>query len=204
MAHGAGRGHDASVHGGGRSRAWRSAASPRCATSFPTWKPAASGPTRRRRAGGSARCRCDCRAAAAGVPLFAGGKSFGGRMTSQAQAEAPLPDVRGLVFLGFPLHPAERRPTAAPRICTACVFRCCSCKARAMPWRSRHCWRRWSGAWAIPPRCSLVEHGDHSFHMPKRATRNDAQVLAGLCDTITAWIAAIPRPAAPPAGTAPP
>src|SRR5436190_3568367 len=40
-----------------------------------------------------------------GLPLFAGGKSFGGRMTSQAQAESPLPEVRGLVFLGFPLHP---------------------------------------------------------------------------------------------------
>ena len=46
--------------------------------------------------------------AAAGLPLFAGGKSFGGRMTSQAQAGAPLPGVRGLVFLGFPLHPAGR------------------------------------------------------------------------------------------------
>ncbi len=43
-----------------------------------------------------------------GVPLFAGGKSFGGRMTSQAQAAEPLPDVRGLIFLGFPLHPAGK------------------------------------------------------------------------------------------------
>ncbi len=42
------------------------------------------------------------------IPLIAGGKSFGGRMTSQAQAIAPLPEVRGLVFLGFPLHPAGR------------------------------------------------------------------------------------------------
>ena len=42
------------------------------------------------------------------LPLFAGGKSFGARMTSQAQAEAPLPDVRGLVFFGFPLHPANK------------------------------------------------------------------------------------------------
>ncbi len=42
------------------------------------------------------------------VPLFAGGKSFGGRMTSQAQAECPLPGVRGLIFLGFPLHPRGR------------------------------------------------------------------------------------------------
>ena len=46
--------------------------------------------------------------AAPGVPLFAGGKSFGGRMTSQAQAKAPLPGVRGLVFFGFPLHPPGR------------------------------------------------------------------------------------------------
>src|SRR6186713_2812992 len=43
-----------------------------------------------------------------GLALFAGGKSFGGRMTSQAQAASPLPGVRGLVFLGFPLHPAKR------------------------------------------------------------------------------------------------
>ncbi len=42
------------------------------------------------------------------LPLFAGGRSFGGRMTSQAQAEAPLPEVRGLAFLGFPLHPAGK------------------------------------------------------------------------------------------------
>jgi len=43
-----------------------------------------------------------------GVPLFAGGKSFGGRMTSQAQAKEPLEGVRGLVFVGFPLHPAKK------------------------------------------------------------------------------------------------
>jgi len=40
--------------------------------------------------------------------LFAGGRSFGGRMTSQAQAESPMPGVRGLAFLGFPLHPAGK------------------------------------------------------------------------------------------------
>ncbi len=52
------------------------------------------------------------RRAMPGLPLFAGGKSFGGRMTSQAQAIAPLPDVRGLVFVGFPLHPADKPSTA--------------------------------------------------------------------------------------------
>lgn len=46
--------------------------------------------------------------AAPDLPLFAGGRSFGGRMTSQAQADAPLPGVRGLAFIGFPLHPAGK------------------------------------------------------------------------------------------------
>ena len=65
------------------------------------------------------------------LPLIAGGKSFGGRMTSQAQAAAPLPGVRGLAFLGFPLHPASRRPAIAASICSTCKCRCCSCKERA-------------------------------------------------------------------------
>ncbi len=51
-----------------------------------------------------------------GLALIAGGKSFGGRMTSQAQASAPLADVRGLAFVGFPLHPAGNRPATAPGI----------------------------------------------------------------------------------------
>ncbi len=76
------------------------------------------------------------------LPLFAGGKSFGGRMTSQAQAANPLPNVRGLAFLGFPLHPAGRpsRERGAA-ICSTCISRCCFCKARATTWRR---WIRWS------------------------------------------------------------
>ena len=60
-------------------------------------------------------------AALSGLPLFAGGKSFGGRMTSQAQAEAPLPDVLGLVFLGFPLHPANKPSTERARPSGGCA-----------------------------------------------------------------------------------
>ena len=66
-----------------------------------------------------------------GLPLIAGGKSFGGRMTSQAQAKAPLRGVHGLAFLGFPLHPAGRPRAIAPSIFSTCRSRCCSCKARA-------------------------------------------------------------------------
>jgi len=67
------------------------------------------------------------------LPLFAGGKSFGGRMTSQAQAEAPLPHIQGLVFFGFPLHAAGKpRPFA---LSTFCRFesRCSSCKEPPTP-----------------------------------------------------------------------
>src|SRR6266404_6035158 len=86
-----------------------SAASPRYAISFHTWNEAPSGPTlphlRMRR---SAAAVAEAARLAPALPLLAGGKSFGGRMTSQAQAASPLPGVRGLAFLRFPLHPAGR------------------------------------------------------------------------------------------------
>ena len=65
-----------------------------------------------------------------GLPLFAGGKSFGGRMTSQAQAASPLAGVRGLVFLGFPAASARAAGDSAQRISSTCRFRCCSCRGR--------------------------------------------------------------------------
>ena len=87
-------------------RAWPSAASRRCAINFLTWR-------RARRPDPPRIAHAAVRAAAAealkrapDLPLFAGGRSFGGRMTSQAQAASPLQQVRGLAFLGFPLHPA--------------------------------------------------------------------------------------------------
>jgi hypothetical protein len=68
------------------------------------------------------------------LPLVAGGKSFGGRMTSQAQALSALPGVSGLAFLGFPLHPAGKPPATAPGISPRSSCRCCSCRARATHW----------------------------------------------------------------------
>ena len=67
----------------------------------------------------------------AGLPLIAGGKSFGGRMTSQAQAIAPLAGVRGLAFLGFPLHPPASLRSRGPSTFPKSRSRCCSCKAPA-------------------------------------------------------------------------
>ena len=73
------------------------------------------------------------------LPLFAGGRSFGGRMTSQAQSESPLPRVRGLAFIGFPLHPAASRQSSAPSTSTVCKSRCSSYPANVTRLRRRTC-----------------------------------------------------------------
>ena len=73
------------------------------------------------------------------LPLFAGGRSFGGRMTSQAQADEPLPGVRGLAFLGFPLHPAGKPGIERAEHLARVQSRCCSSQATAMRWRNSIC-----------------------------------------------------------------
>ena len=122
------------------------------------------------------------------LPLIAGGRSFGGRMTSQAQAQSALPNVRGLVFLAFPLHPAGRPGTeraahleqvripmlfiqgtrdelAALELLTALVERLAS---RAT--------------------LHLLHDADHSFHVPARTGRKDADVKEEALDAISQWL----------------
>jgi predicted alpha/beta-hydrolase family hydrolase len=124
------------------------------------------------------------------LPLFAGGKSFGGRMTSQAQAAEPLPGVRGLVLLGFPLHPAGRpsreRAGHLADVRVPMLFL----------QGTRDELARWD---EIEPVCEALgaratlrpfEGADHSFRVPARSGRTDAQVRGELADAIVAWIAA--------------
>jgi hypothetical protein len=124
------------------------------------------------------------------LPLFAGGKSFGGRMTSQAQAEAPLPEVRGLVFLGFPLHPAKKpsderaRHLSLVRIPMLFIQGTRDSLADMtllLPTVS-----------GLGTRATLisVEGADHAFHVPVRSGRTDTQVLAEVLDSMATWIAA--------------
>jgi predicted alpha/beta-hydrolase family hydrolase len=125
------------------------------------------------------------------LPLFAGGKSFGARMTSQAQAEAPLPDVRGLVFLGFPLHPANRpaderaRHLADVRIPMLFVQGTRDALADTkllIPMVE-----------ALGPHVTLklIEHADHSFHVPVRSGTTDGEVLDVALDATAAWMRSI-------------
>jgi uncharacterized protein len=129
---------------------------------------------------------------APGAPLVAGGKSFGGRMTSTAQAEAPLPGVRGLVFLGFPLHPpgrpSDQRAEHLARVRIPMLFLQgdrdeFADLALLGPVVER------LGARAT---LHLVAGGDHSLHVPKRSGRSPADVLAELAQVIVAWTVKLP------------
>jgi predicted alpha/beta-hydrolase family hydrolase len=122
------------------------------------------------------------------LPLFAGGKSFGGRMTSQAQAAAPLPRVRGLAFLGFPLHPAGRpsrdRGEHLFDVAIPMLFLQGTRDALAeLPQIEPLC--RALGARAD---LRLFRDADHSFHVPARSGRTDSEVRGEMLDALVAWI----------------
>jgi predicted alpha/beta-hydrolase family hydrolase len=122
------------------------------------------------------------------LPLIAGGKSFGGRMTSQAQAAAPLAHVRGLAFLGFPLHPAGRPSQERAKhlfdVHMPMLFLQGTRDALATMEQ-------------LEPVCSalgarttlrLFADADHSFHVPARTGRKDPQVRSDVLDALAAWI----------------
>ncbi len=130
---------------------------------------------------------------ARGLPLFAGGKSLGGRMTSTAAAQAPLPGVRGLVFLGFPLHasgsPGSTRGAHLQQVDLPMLFLQGTRDALADLGRMR------SLCGLLGPRARLhvVEGGDHSFHVLKRSGRSDGEALEEIADAIAAWTAEVAR-----------
>jgi uncharacterized protein len=122
------------------------------------------------------------------LALFAGGKSFGGRMTSQAQADAPLEGVRGLVFLGFPLHPAGRpsqdRAQHLARVDVPMLFLQGTRDALAALDQLKPVCQ------ALGQRATLTlfADADHSFHVPARTGRKDNDVRAEMLDALAAWI----------------
>jgi predicted alpha/beta-hydrolase family hydrolase len=125
------------------------------------------------------------------LPLIAGGKSFGGRMTSQAQAADPLPGVRGLAFLGFPLHPAKQpsrgRGDHLVDVRVPMLFLQGTRDALAMRDEIEPLCE------ALGPRAQLhlVADADHSFHVPARSGRTDAQAIGEILDAFAAWTAAV-------------
>jgi predicted alpha/beta-hydrolase family hydrolase len=128
---------------------------------------------------------------APGRLLIAGGKSFGGRMTSQTQAIAGLPGVRGLAFLGFPLHPAgkpsDERAAHLEEIGIPMLFVQGTRDALAEMRLLEPVVRRLGARATLVP----MADADHAFHVPARTGRTDAQVLGTLADALAGWIAAL-------------
>jgi predicted alpha/beta-hydrolase family hydrolase len=122
------------------------------------------------------------------LPLVAGGRSFGGRMTSQAQAAAPLPGVRGLAFLAFPLHPAGRpadeRAGHLFDVRIPMLFLQGTNDALADLTLLRPLVERLGPSATL----TLFADADHSFHVPARTGRKDADVRRELLDALAAWI----------------
>jgi len=125
------------------------------------------------------------------VALVAGGKSFGGRMTSQAQALSPLPGVRGLAFTGFPLHPAGRPSDERAQhlfdIDVPMLFLQGTRDDLAELELLQPLIER-LGALAT---LKLFDDADHSFHVPARSGRKDAEIVRELASVLAAWIATI-------------
>jgi predicted alpha/beta-hydrolase family hydrolase len=122
------------------------------------------------------------------LPLYAGGRSFGGRMTSQAQAETPIPGVQGLIFLSFPLHPAGKpgveRADHLARIEVPMLFVSGDRDALAEIELLRPMEAELGEGAAL----HLVRGADHSFKVLASSGRNGAEAEAEALDTIAAWI----------------
>lgn len=122
-----------------------------------------------------------------GLPLLAGGKSFGGRMTSQAQAKEPLPGVRGLVFFGFPLHPPGRpgieRAEHLSAIQIPMLFLQGTRDEFATLDLLQGVVKRLGSRATLHP----IEEGDHSFKVPKRTGKTESDVLEELATTVQQW-----------------
>jgi predicted alpha/beta-hydrolase family hydrolase len=125
-----------------------------------------------------------------GLALFAGGKSFGGRMTTQAQAAQPLDPVRGIVLLGFPLHPAGKPSTERAAHLADVAVPMLFLQGTRDTLADLHLIEQTVGTLGQRATLHVVDGGDHSFHVLARSGRNDDQVRIELLDTITGWIRA--------------
>jgi uncharacterized protein len=125
------------------------------------------------------------------LPLVAGGKSFGGRMTSQAQAASPLPGVRGLAFLGFPLHPAGRPSDARAEHLFAVEVPMLFLQGSRDKLAELGLLQRLMERLGERASLRLLEDADHSFRVPARAGRKDADVTRDMMDALAAWILSV-------------
>jgi len=144
------------------------------------------------------RCHATVRAAiaiAAGaapaLPLFAGGKSFGGRMTSQAQAQSPLPGVRGLAFLGFPLHPPKQPSDERGQHLSNVEIPMLFLQGTRDEFATLELLEPLVARLGRRATLKLFADADHSFHVPARSGRKDADVMDELIGSLADWMDAV-------------
>ena len=131
--------------------------------------------------------------ACAGLPLVAGGKSFGGRMTSQAQAKAPLDGVKGLAFFGFPLHPAGKPSSERAGHLTEVKLPMLFLQGTRDALAELSLLKLVVKGLGNRASLHLAEGADHSFHVLKSSGRNDREVLAEILDAFVAWVDVVAR-----------
>lgn len=119
--------------------------------------------------------------------LIAGGRSFGGRMTSQAQAIDPLPGVKGLAFLGFPLHPAGKPATDRADHLRDVKVPMLFLQGTRDELANLELLKPVIKRLGARARLKLLQDADHSFHVPARTGRQDAEVRAEMLDALAAW-----------------
>jgi uncharacterized protein len=126
--------------------------------------------------------------AAPRLPLFAGGKSMGGRMTSQAAAQGALEDVKGLIFFGFPLHspkrPGTKRAEHLAKVKVPMLF----LQGTRDTLADLDLLRPVVADLGARATLHTIERADHSFHVLKKSGRNDAEVLRELAETAASWM----------------
>jgi uncharacterized protein len=132
-------------------------------------------------------------AAAPDLPLLAGGKSMGGRMTSLAASERALTGVRGLVFFGFPLHPPGRRGTTRADHLARVALPMLFLQGTRDQFADLELLRPVCQGLGQRATLHVVDTADHSFHVLKRSGRTDAEVLRDLAHTAASWAEAVGR-----------
>lgn len=122
-----------------------------------------------------------------GIPLLAGGKSFGGRMTSQTQADVPLPGVVGLAFFGFPLHPPKKPSIGRAEHLGAVTVPMLFIQGSRDALAEMALLGPVLGGLGDLATLEVVEGGDHGFHVPKRSGQTDATALEAALNAFRSW-----------------
>jgi len=125
--------------------------------------------------------------AASGLPLLAGGKSMGGRMTSQAAAEGLLEGVTGLAFFGFPLHPPNRPGTKRADHLAKVTLPMLFLQGTRDAFAGLELLRPILAKLGHRATLHVIDGADHSFHVPKKSGKTDADILAELAETTSSW-----------------